>query len=100
MIVIPLVFALLYGLALVVPVSDLVALPGVYDMLGLGASVPWAILITNLVVPIVLFLVALVLGRGRPPFERALIFAVGLATSFALYFGSYAFVQAIQPPLG
>lgn len=99
MIVIPIVFAVLFALALFGPISNLLALPAVYDAYGIGDAVPWPLLILAIVVPPVLYLVGLLLGRGRPPFARALILTVALAASFALYFGIVTLVGAIQPPL-
>lgn len=99
MIVVPLVFAVLFALALVIPVSDLLALPGIYEAYGIGDAVPWPLLVLAVALPPVLYVVGLVLGRGRPPFARALILTVALAASFALYFGIVSLVGAIQPPL-
>lgn len=99
MIVIPIVFAVLFALALFGPISNLVALPGLYDAVGIGDAVPWPLLLLAVALPPVLYLVAALLGRGRPPFARALIFTVALAASFALYFGIVTLVGAIQPPL-
>lgn len=99
MILIPIVFAVLFALALFGPISNLLALPAVYDAYGIGDAVPWPLLILAIVVPPVLYLVGLLLGRGRLPFARALILTVALAASFALYFGIVTLVGAIQPPL-
>jgi hypothetical protein len=97
MIVVALVFGVLFALALVAPVSDLVALPPYYAQLGMTDFVPWPILIVDVVIPVVLYVVALRLGRRRTPFERALILTVALALSFALYFGAYELVLQLQP---
>lgn len=99
MIVVAVVFAVLFGFALVSPVSELLALPGVYDAYGIGDSTPWVLLIVNVALPVVLYVFGLLLGRGRPPFARALILTVGLAAAFALHFGLVALVGAIQPAL-
>jgi len=99
MILLPIVFAVLFALALVGPISNLGALPAIYQAYGIGDAVPWPILILAVVLPVALYVVALLLGRGRPVFARALILTVALATSFALYFGLVALVAAIQPPL-
>lgn len=99
MIVVPLVFAVLFMLALIMPISDLGGLPPLYAAYGIGDAVPWPLLVLSVAVPPVLYLVALLLGRGRPPFARALLFTVALAASFALYFGLVALVGAIQPPI-
>lgn len=99
MILVPLVFAVLFALALFGPISNLVALPAVYEAYGIGDAVPWALLVLAVALPVVFYVAALLLGRGRAPFERAVTFTVALATSFALYFGLVALVGAIQPPL-
>lgn len=99
MILIPLAFGALFALALVTPVSDLLVLPSVYDAVGIGDAVPWPLLILAVAAPPLLYVAALLLGRGRTPTHRALILTVALATSFALYFGIGALVAAIQPPV-
>ena len=99
MILIPIVFAVLFALALFGPISNLLALPPVYDAYGIGDAVPWPLLILAIVIPPALYVAGLLLGRGRPPFARALILTVALAASFALYFGIVTLVGAIQPPL-
>lgn len=99
MIVVPLVFAVLFGLALVLPISDLGALPAVYEAYGIGDAVPWPLLVLSVVLPVVLYVAALVLGRGRTPFAKALVFTVALAASFCAYFGIVGLVAAIQPPI-
>jgi hypothetical protein len=98
-ILIPIAFAVLFALALFGPVSNLAALPGVYDAYGIGGAVPWPLLILAVLLPPALYLAGLLLGRGRPPFARALILTVALAASFALYFGIVTLVGAIQPPI-
>ena len=97
MIVLPLIFAVLFGLALVAPVSELLALPAFYDYYGIGDATPWPVLIAAVAVPVVLYVLALLLGRGRPPFARALIFTVALATSFALHLAAVELVLQTQP---
>ena len=99
MILVPVVFGVLFALALVMPVSDLLALPAVYEAYGIGDAVPWPLLVLSVALPPVLYAAALVLGRGREAFPRALLLTVALATSFALYFGIFALVGALQPPL-
>lgn len=100
MILIPLVFAVLFALALIGPVSNLVALPQFYDAYGIGDATPWALLVAAVLVPVILYAAGVVLGRGRAPFARALILTVALATSFAAYFSLVSLVAALQPPLG
>jgi hypothetical protein len=98
-ILIPIVFAVLFALALFGPISNLAALPPVYEAYGIGDAVPWPLLILATVLPVLLYVAGFLLGRRRPPFARALLFTVALAASFALYFGIVTLVGAIQPPL-
>jgi hypothetical protein len=98
-IVIPVVFAIVYALALIAPISDLGALPAIYDAYGIGDAIPWALLVLNVAAPPVFFVLALLIGRGRPPMARVLVLIVGAAASFATYFAVFSWVQAIQPPL-
>ena len=99
-IVIPVVFAVVFALGLIAPISDIGALPPVYAAYGIGDSTPWALLVLNLVVPPLFFVLALLIGRGRPPFARVLVLIVAAASSFAVYFSVFSWVQAIQPALG
>ena len=100
MIVIVLLFAVLFTLAEVTPVSNLVALPAFYEYFGIGDATPWALLVLGVAIPVAVYLIALLLGRGRPLFARALIFTVSLAATFALEFGVMAFAAAFQPAIG
>lgn len=99
-IVVPVVFAVVYALALIAPISDLGALPAIYAAYGIGDAIPWALLVLNVAAPPVFFVIALLVGRGRPPMARVLVLIVGAAASFATYFAVFSWVQAIQPPLG
>lgn len=94
------IFAVLFALATFGPVSNLIALPQVYAAYGIADATPWALLVLGVVIPGLLYLAALLLGRGRPPFARALIQIVALGTAFALGFSLIAFVAALQPALG
>ena len=99
-IVVAAVFAVLFALATFGPVANLIALPQYYDYLGIGEATPWGLLVLGVVLPALLYLAALLLGRGRPPFARALILTTALATAFALGFGLISWVAALQPALG
>ena len=94
------VFAVLFALATFGPVSNLVALPQLYEAYGIGAATPWALLVAGVALPPLLYVAALALGRGRALFGRALVLVVALATSFALTFSLIAWVAALQPALG
>ena len=62
MIVVALVFAVLFALALVSPVSDLVALPGLYEAYGIGDAVPWPLLVLAVAVPPALYVAGLLVS--------------------------------------
>jgi hypothetical protein len=93
------VFALLYGYPLFEGVSNLVELPGYYGSLGIGGSVPWPLLMIGVAAPVVLYAAALLLGRGRELFPRALILAVGLAATNALFLSVVMWAPAVQPAI-
>lgn len=99
-VVVPVVFALLYGYALFQAISNLVGLPQIYDTFGIPGDPPWAILIAGVAVPVVAFAVAVLLGRGRSLANRALLLVVGLGATNALALGLVAWAQAIQPAFG
>ncbi|MFC5503248.1 hypothetical protein ACFPJ4_13455 [Lysinimonas soli] len=94
-----LVFAALYAYPLFEGISNLVALPGFYASLGIGGAVPWWLLIVGVAAPVVLYAAALLLGRRRELFARALILAVGLAASNALTLSVIQWAAAVQPAL-
>lgn len=94
-----LVFAALYAYPLFEGISNLVALPGFYASLGIGGAVPWWLLIVGVAAPVVLYAGALLLGRRRELFARALILAVGLAASNALTLSVIQWAAAVQPAL-
>jgi len=93
------VFALLYAYPLFEGISNLIALPPYYAANGIGAAVPWWLLITGVVAPVLLYLTALWIGRGRELFPRTLLLAVGLATANALVLSAVSWASAVQPAL-
>lgn len=98
-IVVWVVFALLYAYPLFEGISNLIALPPFYDANGIGGAVPWWLLIIGVAAPVLLYLAALWIGRGRELFARTLLLAVGLATANALVLGAVSWASALQPPL-
>lgn len=90
--VVPILFGLLYAYDLFEGVSNLVAVPGQLaeynDFLvenGLEpVSVPWLILVVNLVLPVIAFAVASWIGRRRRILIRALLYVAGLAAVAAV----------------
>ena len=80
---IALVFAVLYGYDLWEAITNATELPKQYaEIAKLGipvGDVPWTLIIANMLIPPVVYLFAIVLGRRRSSFGRAVFFAVGLA---------------------
>ena len=85
-------FGLLYAYDLFEAVSNLVAVPGQlaeYNEFlvanGLEpVSVPWLILVANLVLPLIVFAVASWIGRRQRTSIRALLYLAGLAVVAAI----------------
>jgi hypothetical protein len=94
------VFGLLYAYDLWEAVSNLVALPLFYDAYGYGSeNVPWWLLWIGVLIPVAVFVVALLAGRHRTVFARALIFLVGLAVVAGLSIGVLALEELLRPVL-
>jgi hypothetical protein len=73
-------FGVLYAYDLWEAVSNAVSLPQVYSVYGLDpGDVPWALLVAGILLPVVIYGVAFLLGRRRPLFATIVLFAVGLA---------------------
>jgi len=77
------VFGLLYAYDLWEAVNNAIELPRQYaEIAKLGipvGEVPWTLIVANMLVPPVVYLFAVLLGRGRGAFARAVLLAVGLA---------------------
>lgn len=99
-VLVTLLFAVLHGYTLLFAVSNLVALPGVYELFGIGDAVPWWLLIIGVVAPIVLFAVAVLLGRRRSLAQRVLLLAVSLGATNAIALSIASLVAALQPAFG
>lgn len=79
------VFGLFYAFALFVAISNMVALPRIYEFFGLDpATIPWWLLITGGLIPIVGYVSAVLIARRRNLLERALVLLTGLALVSAL----------------
>ena len=78
-IVLAVVFAVLFAYPEFQSISNLISYPAYA-----GPQTPWPLLILSVVVAPVLYAGALLLGRRRPLFSRALLFAVGLGAANAL----------------
>ena len=79
-------FAVLYSYALWAGVGNAVGVPqGVWENYHLGISViGWVILVIGVLLSPVVFVVCLLLGRGRGLVARALIYAAGLCVVSAV----------------
>lgn len=93
-------FGLFYAYEVWSAVSNLIALPGFYDALGLDpAAVPWWLLIVGLLMPPAGFLVAFWVGRRMHVGGKALIFLLGLAVVAGLSLTIEAFEAVLRPGL-
>lgn len=91
-------FGLFYAYDLWEAVSNLVALPSYYDMAGIGSeNVPWWLLWAGVIIPILVFVLAFVLGRRQNVFAKALIFLLGLAIVAGLSLDVLAAEGVLRP---
>jgi hypothetical protein len=98
-VLVAILFAVLHGYTLLQSISNLVALPGVYELVGIGDAVPWWLLVIGVALPVVLFAAAVFLGRRRSLAHRVLLLAVSLGATNATFLSVSALVAALQPPL-
>lgn len=92
------IFGLFYAYFTWTAVANLVALPAVYDAVGIGAeNVPWWLLWAGVLIPPVAFGIAFVVGRRRNVFGKALVFLVGLAVTAGLGIGVLALEDVFRP---
>jgi len=96
-IIIATLFALLYAYDLFEAIANLVELPLVYAAYNLdAASIPWWLLIVGVLLPPVVFALAMLLGRRQTVFGRAVILLLGLAVVAALSLGVIALEIALR----
>lgn len=99
-IVVAALFGIFYAYDLWEAVSTLIALPVFYEAYGLDASyVPWWLLWVGVLIPPVIYTLALVVGRGKGEFARALVLLVGLTLVAGLSLGAIALEQVLRPEL-
>jgi len=96
-VLVTLLFAALHGYTLWLAISNLVALPGVYEHFGIGDAVPWWLLVIGVASPALLFGSAVLLGRERSLAQRVLLLAVSLGAANAIALSVTALVAALQP---
>ena len=97
--VVAVLFGLFYAYDVWEAIGNLFGVPVEYSALGIGDRTPWWLLWIGVAIPPVTFALAVVLGRRRNAFGRALIFLVGLAVVAALTFGVVALGTAVFPPI-
>lgn len=91
-------FALLYGYDLAEAVTNLVLVPREValsnEVYGVDSPVPWSALAAGVLTPVLAFIAALRLGRGRAVTERAVILLLGLCVVAAVTLSLTAYVRA------
>jgi len=97
--VLALVFAALFALAELSAISNLIALPEWYSVLGIADATPWALLVVGVALPVVLYVAALILGRRGSLLTRGLIWAACLGTTHALALSLFTLVSLLQPAI-
>lgn len=81
-------------------VSNLVALPDFYDYAGLGReNVPLWLLIIGVAIPAIVFVIALVVGRGHPLSTKVIVLVVGVAVASGLGLGVVALEDVLRPTI-
>lgn len=81
-------FGLLHVWALFEGVSNFIYAPIAFANQNLGAYIPWWLLILGIVLPLITFTAAVLLGRRRPISHRVALLVVSLAVSNAFVLSS------------
>ncbi|MET0989467.1 MAG: hypothetical protein ABWY54_02345 [Glaciihabitans sp.] len=72
-------FGLFYAYFLFDAIRSLIELPAQYELVGVGReNAPWTLLVMGVIIPVVVFLAAMVVGRRRSVGNKAVIYLVGL----------------------
>lgn len=81
-------------------VGNMINLPTFYDAIGIGSrNVPWWLLWIGVVIPVVIYVLAFVVGRRRNVGAKAVVFIVGLAVAAGLGIGVLAVEDVLRPAL-
>jgi hypothetical protein len=92
------VLGLFYAYDVWEAVGNMINLPAFYDSIGVGSKhVPWWLLWIGVLIPVVVFLLAFVIGRRRNVGEKAVVFIVGLALAAGLGIGVLALEDVLRP---
>jgi hypothetical protein len=85
------VFGIVYAYYLWDAIRSLIELPAQYELMGLSRDdAPWSLLILGIILPIVTYVGALIVGRHRNVFTQALVLLTGLGALAALSLGVIA----------
>jgi len=84
------VFGLLFAYFVYQAIANLIELPKSYAAIGLADSVPWAVLVIGLGIPVILYVVAFAIALRRPVLDTVVIFVMALATVAAFGYGIVA----------
>jgi hypothetical protein len=87
-IAVAIVFAVLYAYVLWGAVGNLVSLPALF-----GTVTPWWLLILDVAAPVIVYVVALVLGRRQTLVNRVVFFLVGAAVVSCVAVASIAYIH-------
>lgn len=92
------IFGLFFAHSVWAAVGNMIALPAFYDLAGFGSeNVPWWLLWIGVLVPVVVFVIAFVIGRRRNVGVKALVFLVGLAVAAGLGLGVLGLEDILRP---
>jgi hypothetical protein len=92
------VLGLFYAYDVWEAVGNMINLPAFYDQLGIGSKhVPWWLLWIGVLIPVVVFVLAFVIGRRRNVGGKAVVFIVGLALAAGLGIGVLALEDVLRP---
>lgn len=74
-------FGFVYAYFVYQAIRNILELPKSYEAIELSASVPWALLVIGLVIPVAIYVLAFVIGLRRPVLDKAIIFVMGIAVT-------------------
>jgi hypothetical protein len=83
-------FGLVYAYFVYQAIANLIELPKSYAAIGLGDSVPWVLLVIGLLIPVLVYVLAFILGLRRRVVDKAVIFVMGIAVTAGLAFSVVA----------
>lgn len=97
-VVVAIVIGFLFAAGIWGAVGNLVGLPRF--LLAARIPVPWVPLVAAVVLPVLIYAGALLLGRGRASFARAILLVVALAANSAISLSLYFLALSAIPARG